>query len=75
LNYVTNKKGNDNADAKTEGYSTHYNVYGNTFLYEQMIPWNSTLSNELIFKVTHSYRTGDSKNWFRVGFVGYITSG
>ena len=74
LDYVTYQNGNDNVAAKAEGYNTHYNVYANTFLYEQMIPWNSTLPNELIFKVTRSYHTGGSNNWYRVRLVGYITS-
>ena len=74
LNYVTYQKGNDNVAAKAEGYNTHFNVYANTFLYEQMIPWNSSLSNELIFKVTSSYKDGGNQNWYRVRLVGYITS-
>ncbi|CAB4015337.1 Hypothetical predicted protein, partial [Paramuricea clavata] len=74
LNYITYQKGNDNAAAKAEGYNTHFNVYANTFLYEQMIPWNTTLSNELIFRVTRSYLSGGINNWYRVRLVGYITS-
>ena len=74
LNYATHQKGNDNAAAKADGYNTHYNVYANTWLYEQMIPWNTTLPNELIFKVTQSYLTGGSNNWYRIRLVGYITS-
>ncbi len=74
LNYITHQKGNDNATGKAEGYNRHYKAYANTWLYEQMIPWNSTLSNELIFKVTSSYLTGGSNNWYRVRLVGYITS-
>ena len=74
LNYITYQKGNDNAAAKAEGYNTHYNVYANTFLYEQMIPWNTTLPNELVFRVTDSYRTGGNDNWYRVRLVGFITS-
>ena len=74
LDYVTYQNGNDNVAAKAEGYNTHYNVYANTFLYEQMIPWNSSLPNELIFKVTHSYKDGGNSNWYRVRLVGYITS-
>ena len=75
LNYVTYQKGNDNtAAAKAEGYNTHYNIYANTFLYEQMIPWNSSLPNELVFKVTKSYIDGGSSNWYRVRLVGYISS-
>ena len=74
LNYITYQKGNDNAVAKAEGYNTHYNVHANTFLYEQMVPWDSTLSNQLIFKVTSSYQSGGSRNWYRIRLVGYITS-
>ncbi|XP_028390988.1 uncharacterized protein LOC114515867 [Dendronephthya gigantea] len=74
LNYVTYQKDNDNAAAKAEGYNTHYNVYANTFLYEQMIPWNTTLPNELIFRVTYSTLTGGNYNWYRVRLVGYVIS-
>ncbi|XP_046850232.1 cubilin homolog [Xenia sp. Carnegie-2017] len=73
LNYVTHQKGNDDSSAKAEGYNTHYNVYANTFLYEQMIPWNTTLPNDLIFKVTSSAHTGGANNWYRVRLVGYVT--
>jgi hypothetical protein len=74
LQYITHQKGNDNAAAKAEGYNRHYDAYHNTWVYEQMIPWNSTLPNELIFKVTYSYLSGGSNNWYRVRLVGYITS-
>ena len=55
------------------GYNTHYNVNANTFYYEQMIPWDSALPNEMSFKVIFSYNTGGAKNWYRVRLVGYVT--
>ena len=74
LNYEAHQKGNQKPEAKVYGYNTHYNVYANTFYYEQMIPWESDLSNEIVFKVTSSYKTGGNNNWYRVRFVGYITT-
>ena len=74
LDYITYQNGNDNDAAKSVGANRHYKVYANAFLYEQMIPWNSSLSNELIFKVIYSRNNGDSYNWYRVRLVGYITS-
>lgn len=73
LNYEAYQKGNNKAEGKVYGYNTHYNVYANTFYYEQTIPWSSNLSNEIVFKVTHSYRTGGANNWYRVRLVGYVT--
>ncbi|XP_028390992.1 uncharacterized protein LOC114515871 [Dendronephthya gigantea] len=74
LFYVTYQKGNDNATAKAEGKERHWNVHANAFVYEQMIPWNPTLPNELIFKVIWSKFRGGIYNWYRVRLVGYITS-
>ncbi|XP_046850227.1 cubilin homolog [Xenia sp. Carnegie-2017] len=73
LYYVTHQKGNDDSSGKVEGYNLHYNVHGNTFLYEQMIPWNNTLANELVFKVTYSrYESRNPHSWYRVRLVGYV---
>ena len=74
LNYEAYQKGNDKPEAKVYGYNTHFNVYANTFYYEQMIPWNNTLSSEMVFKVTSSYRTGGGNNWYRIRLVGYVTT-
>ncbi|XP_028391448.1 uncharacterized protein LOC114516225 [Dendronephthya gigantea] len=74
LNYLAYQRDNDNAGGKAEGYNTHYDVHANTFYYEQMIPWNTALPNELVFRVTYSYLTGGRRNWYRVRLVGYITS-
>lgn len=73
LNYEAHQTGNDNPEAKVYGYNTHYNVNANTFYYEQMIPWDSALPNEMSFKVISSYNTGGAKNWYRVRLVGYVT--
>ena len=73
LNYVTHQKGNDDSSGKVEGYNMHHNVHANTFLYEQMIPWNNTLANELVFKVTFSrYESRNRNSWYRVRLVGYV---
>ena len=74
LNYEAYQKGNDKPEGKVYGYNTHFNVYANTFLYEQMIPWSNSLPNDKIFKVTSSYLSCGDKNWYRVRMVGYVTT-
>ena len=73
MDYVTHQKGNDDRSARAEGTNRHYNAHGNTFTYEQMIPWNTTLPNELIFKVTYSRLDGGVNSWYRIRLVGYVT--
>lgn len=74
LYYEAYQKGNNKPEGKVYGHNLHYNVYENTFYYEQMVPWSNDLPNELVFKVTYSYSTGGSSNWYRVRLVGYITT-
>ena len=38
LNYEAYQKGNDKPEGKVYGYNTHFNVYANTLMYEQMDP-------------------------------------
>ncbi|XP_046850228.1 uncharacterized protein LOC124443754 [Xenia sp. Carnegie-2017] len=73
MDYVTHQKGNDDRSARAEGNNRHNNVHGNAFTYEQMIPWNTTLPNELIFKVTYSLNKGGVYSWYRIRLVGYVT--
>ena len=73
LNYETHQKGNTKPEGKVYGENEHYNQY-NTFYYEQMVPWTSSLPNELVFKVTYSYHTGNNNNRYRIRLVGYITA-
>ena len=73
LNLEINQKGND-AGGKAKLTNTHYKVYANTFYYEIMLPWDSSISDEIVFKVTSSYQTGGNNNWYQVKLVGYITA-
>ena len=58
---------------KASAPNVHFNVYANTFYYEIMIPWDSSLGDEIVFKLTSTYFTGGIENWYRVKLVGYVT--
>ncbi len=76
--YITfNQKGNENAGtAKLHNY--HFNVRANTWYNEMMIPWNTSLGNEAVFKLTYTSiygthkQTKKNENWFTVKMVGFI---
>ena len=74
LDYEAHQNGNDKPEAKVYGINSHYNAYYNTFYYEQMVPWNSDLADEMVFKVTRSYQRGGDNNWYRIRLVGYVTT-
>jgi len=73
LNVNINQKGNEEAGV-TSVENKHYNVYANTFFYEVFVPWDSSISNELVFDVTKSFQTGGGNNWYRLRVVGYVTA-
>ncbi|KAK3724603.1 hypothetical protein QZH41_005195 [Actinostola sp. cb2023] len=73
LNFKAYQQGNEKNGSATVG-NTHFNVYANTFYYELMLPWNTTLPNKLVFKVTSSYLTGGVNNWYKIKLVGYVTA-
>eukprot|EP00794_Sanderia_malayensis_P010072 gene10072-11101_t len=73
MTLAVNQKGNEAAGiAKVK--NTHYKVYANDFYYEVMIPWDSKFGNEAVFKVTNTYNTGGSNNWYQVKLVGVINA-
>ena len=73
MDFVTYQDGNERL-GKVAVVNTHYNIYANTFYYELMLPWDTKLPNQIVFKITNSYNTGGPNNWYRVRLVGYITA-
>ncbi|XP_028516164.1 uncharacterized protein LOC114575465 [Exaiptasia diaphana] len=71
LDFKTYQQGNEK-DGSVTVVNTHFNIYANTFYYELMLPWNTTLPQELVFKITGSYLTGGSNNWYQVKLVGFV---
>ncbi len=72
MNLDFNQKGNEDSGS-AHAPNTHYAVSANTFYYEIMIPWDSKFGNEVVFKVSHTYNTGGSDNWYQVKVVGTVT--
>lgn len=52
----------------------HYNVHGNWFNTEVMVPWNGGLGREAVFKLTNTYNPEKNLNWYQVKLVGVITA-
>lgn len=73
LNFDAYQKGNEKA-GKISVTNRHYNIYANTLYYELLAPWDSQYSDEMVFKITSTYQTGGSNNWYQVKLVGYITA-
>ena len=73
LNFDAYQKGNKKA-GKLSVTNTHFKVYANTFYYELLAPWDSQLSDEMVFEITSTYQTGGNNNWYQVKLVGYITA-
>ncbi|XP_028390989.1 uncharacterized protein LOC114515868 [Dendronephthya gigantea] len=73
LNYIIHQRDNDSPTTRARAENYHHNIHGNSFLYEQMIPWNTSFPNELVFKSWRSVISADG-NWYRMRLVGYITS-
>jgi len=67
------QKGNE-VGGRVKFQHTHYSVYANTFSNEVLVPWDSSVSNEIKVQVTSSYLSGGSNNWYRITLVGYITA-
>lgn len=74
LDFEMHQKGNDKVDGKISNKNRHYNVHANTFYYEQMLPWDSKLPNEIILKVIYSKQDGGPNSWYQARLVGYITA-
>jgi len=70
--YIQQKGNKDGGRVKFQ--HTHYAVYANTFSNEVLVPWDSSVSNEVEVQVTSSYHTGGANNWYRITMVGYITA-
>ena len=51
----------------------HFSVYANTWYNELHVPWDNNLPNELELKVTGSYNTGGSNNWYDIKVVGFVS--
>jgi hypothetical protein len=73
LNFKTYQQGNERSGSVAVN-NQHFNIYANTFYYELMLPWDTSLPNELVFVVKSSYKTGGNDNWYKITLVGYITA-
>lgn len=71
LNFRAFQKGNEKA-GKLSTDNTHFNVYANTWYYEYFVPWDTALSDEMVFEVTRTYFSGGPHNWYQIKLVGFI---
>jgi len=71
LDVDIHQKGNEEGGVASV-QNTHFDIYANTINYEVFVPWDSSISNEVVFDVTRSYQTGGSNNWYRLRIVGYV---